>query len=449
MGNSVLSEEITPTLERLRGEKQSYLMWSKNNADIERIERFVIASDFLKAQKALDNNVEGSPEMEEEDEVANELSSKLTGEFEDSHSKLKKEEEKLSKQLVKVTSAWQNSEELTKKEESDLTEARALVSETKSIHSQKEQQIEQEAKTVDEIISAKVVAENNLEKLSSKFQNMSAGLSDAQGDEGMTLPDRIAKAHSDSKTAEAKVKQATMKINHLTKSITSVEKQMKKEQKSADTLNKRRQTSMTKSDTLRNQLSELNFNQNDYINLDQEKEQLTGSVDELNGIVETLNAKLGSRLASNYSDPVRGFDRSKVKGLVAKLIEVQNPIYATALEVVAGGKLYQVIVDEAITGKAILDRGKLKRRVTIIPLDKIQPRHVTTAACNKAAQVAQNLGTKAWPAIELVGFDEEVRCAIEYVFGTTIVADGAKAANQVCDTTRTRTVTLDGDVYDP
>jgi hypothetical protein len=35
----------------------------------------------------------------------------------------------------------------------------------------------------------------------------------------MTLPDQIAKAHSDSKTAEAKVKQATMKMNHLNKEL--------------------------------------------------------------------------------------------------------------------------------------------------------------------------------------------------------------------------------------
>jgi structural maintenance of chromosome 2 len=42
-----LSEEITPTLERLRGEKQNYLKWSKNSADIERIERFVIAAEFI------------------------------------------------------------------------------------------------------------------------------------------------------------------------------------------------------------------------------------------------------------------------------------------------------------------------------------------------------------------------------------------------------------------
>lgn len=235
--NSVLSEEITPTLERLRGEKQSYLKWSKNNADIERIERFVIASDFLRAQKALDSNVEGFSEMEakvaaleaeansyqkqfdERSEAAEKISSKLKGEFEHSHSKLKKEEEKLSKQLVKTTSAWQHSQQLTMKAESDLNEAREAVSEARAVLAEKEKEVENESNCVEDIITVNNDAQKELEQLTSDFQKMSAGLSMSEGDEGMTLPDQIAKAHSDSKTAEAKVKQATMKINHLNKEL--------------------------------------------------------------------------------------------------------------------------------------------------------------------------------------------------------------------------------------
>ena len=53
---NVLDEEITPTLEKLRGEKQGYLKWSKNNADIERIERFVVAYDYTQAKKTLDTS---------------------------------------------------------------------------------------------------------------------------------------------------------------------------------------------------------------------------------------------------------------------------------------------------------------------------------------------------------------------------------------------------------
>lgn len=47
-------------------------------------------------------------------------------------------------------------------------------------------------------------------------------------------------------------------------------------------------------------------------------------------------------------DPERGWDRSKVKGLLANLISVSDVSYATALEVVAGGRLYNIVVDTEV-----------------------------------------------------------------------------------------------------
>lgn len=41
-------------------------------------------------------------------------------------------------------------------------------------------------------------------------------------------------------------------------------------------------------------------------------------------------------------DPERGWDHNRVKGVVAKLVRVKDPTAATALEVAAGGRLYQV-----------------------------------------------------------------------------------------------------------
>ena len=235
--NSVLSEEITPTLERLRGEKQAYLKWSKNNADMERIERFVIASEFMQAQQALDSNVEGSADMEQqvqeleeqeqvfreeitlkEEEVA-ELSAKLKGEFEKSLAKAKAEEEKRSKELVKVTSSWQNSHKSTEKAEDELEAAKTTVEETKTAYSNKEKEVAGESERIDAEKKAAADAEAEYNRLTSDFQSMSAGLASSQGDAGLTLPDQIAKAHSDSKTAEAKVKQENMKIKHLTKEL--------------------------------------------------------------------------------------------------------------------------------------------------------------------------------------------------------------------------------------
>jgi structural maintenance of chromosome 2 len=228
-----------------------------------------------------------------------------------------------------------------------------------------------------------------------------------------------------------------------------VEKDLKKEEKSSDKLSKQRETSSTKIDNIKSEISSISFSPSEFDQLETEKVDLETTIGNTQDLVDTLTAQLKGRLSFAYSDPVKGFDRSKVKGIVANLIKVKNSEHATALEVVAGGKLFQVVVDEAITGKALLNRGNLKRRVTIIPLDKIKSKGITNAANNTARSMASRMETMASPAIELVGFDEEVRGALEYVFGSTLIVDGTEAANRICDATKTRTVTLDGDVYDP
>ena len=231
--------------------------------------------------------------------------------------------------------------------------------------------------------------------------------------------------------------------------LQSIKKEMDQESHSAATLAKKKEKAFAKVEDIKKKLDELAFPEEEYSKLEQEKGDLDSAVSELRDTVETLSAQLEGRLRFKYSDPVRGFDRSKVKGLVAKLLSVKKMEHATALEVVAGGKLYQVVVDEAITGKALLNNGKLERRVTIIPIDKIKSRRVPSATCDRANDIAAGMDSTSAPAIDLVEFDESVRTAMEYVFGSTLVVDGMKAANQICDATKTRTVTFDGDVYDP
>lgn len=59
-------------------------------------------------------------------------------------------------------------------------------------------------------------------------------------------------------------------------------------------------------------------------------------------MVDRLSAQVAGRLSFEYRDPERNFDRSRVKGLVAKLVQIKDPAHSTALEVAAGGRLYQV-----------------------------------------------------------------------------------------------------------
>lgn len=80
----------------------------------------------------------------------------------------------------------------------------------------------------------------------------------------------------------------------------------------------------------------------------------------------------------NYSAPYPNFDRSKVKGLVASLVSLPQKDYnkSTALEITAGGRLYNVVVENEKIGKDLLQNGQLRKRVTIIPLNKISARRL-------------------------------------------------------------------------
>jgi structural maintenance of chromosome 2 len=84
-----------------------------------------------------------------------------------------------------------------------------------------------------------------------------------------------------------------------------------------------------------------------------------------------------------YSDPVPNFDRRQVKGLVANLITIDESDYdkSTALEIAAGGRLYNVVVDNERVGSQLLSKGQLRKRVTLIPLNKISAFKASAQVC--------------------------------------------------------------------
>ena len=82
----------------------------------------------------------------------------------------------------------------------------------------------------------------------------------------------------------------------------------------------------------------------------------------------------GIRSSISTNTPPPGFDTRKVKGLVATLLALKPEDHgkSTALEIAAGGKLYNVVMEDERMGKDLLERGGIKKRVTLIPLNKIR-----------------------------------------------------------------------------
>jgi len=280
------------------------------------------------------------------------------------------------------------------------------------------------------------------------FHAVSAGLSSNEGGEDKTLADQIMTCKNEISSAETESKQAQMKLKHAQSELKKKQSELKNTEKSYKK-DKDVYDAIEKSKSkLEDEMKKLKYEEGKEEKLTAKRRELEAEVSALRTKVETLEAKFPN-LQFEYRDPEAGFNRSKVKGLVAQLIHVKDVSTATGLEVTAGGKLYNVVVDTEVTGKKLISNGKLKRRYTFIPLNKIASRTLSNDVVKRAEGLVGKDNVSL--ALSLVGYDEEVKAAMAYVFGTTFVCDGMDNAKKVTydPKVQARTVTLGGDLFDP
>ncbi|KAG7816405.1 hypothetical protein KL928_004961 [Ogataea angusta] len=145
-----------------------------------------------------------------------------------------------------------------------------------------------------------------------------------------------------------------------------------------------------------------------------------------------------------------GLDSTSVKGLVGELFTINelNNKFTTAIEVCAGGRLYNVIVDTEKSGSKLLDKGNLRRRVTIIPLNKITSKVINDTQLTVAKSLAPG---KVELALNLIEHDSEYTKAMQFIFGNRLICHDPETAKKVTfdPKVRTASITLDGDLYDP
>lgn len=280
------------------------------------------------------------------------------------------------------------------------------------------------------------------------IQTLTTGISAEEGHENgyMEQLQQFKNAANQASTAE---EQISLKIKHLRKELAEKEPQavkaLKESQGSVAALDIKR----SEINGLMMELSAFNWNPEKENELLQHRKQLIDTLDDLYDKQERLSRKL-SNLDFQYTSPTPEFDRSQVKGLVAELITLDKENFdaSTALEICAGGKLYNVVIENEKVGSQLLDKGRLRRRWTLIPLNKIQGFRVSAEKLAAAEKIAPG---KANLALNLIGYDEEVFAAMEWIFGSTFICEDAQTAKDVTfnKSIGIKSVTLDGDVYDP
>ncbi|XP_065833920.1 structural maintenance of chromosomes protein 2-like [Oscarella lobularis] len=463
----ILAEEITPTLEKLKEERASYLEFQNIGREIEHLNRLVVAYQYTKAEEIRKRSSGDTEEMmqqvkEWKDGIQqiNEQLDKLQEEIAELERKrdaetggsLKALEEKVDKEamiVVKCKASVDNLKDQLAAEQKKKTDLEKSAEDESTVLAGKETQLATFEETFSQLQEAGHKATEKVERMRKHFQAISAGLcSSSDTGEDQTFADQLITYQNQVSTAQTEIKQAQMRLSQaqdeLKKhgpSLKETERNYRQERKECDGL-------IEAANKLQMEISRLNFDESKKADLEKTRAVLDREVRQLQMQMNEMEQRFPS-LQFEYKDPQRGFDRSKVHGLVAKLVKVRKISTATSLEVAAGGKLYNVVVDSEVTGKQLLQKGELKRRYTIIPLNKIAASTIKPQTVQRAKQLVgeENVHT----ALSLIGYDRDVKAAMEYVFGQTFVCESLEMTKKVTFDPKisTRSVSLDGDLMDP
>ncbi|KAJ5087614.1 RecF/RecN/SMC [Penicillium angulare] len=464
----LLKEEIEPKLEKLRSEKRAFLDFQQTQNDLERLTRLVVAHDYVRGGERL--QVAGSDCDSKRDRVqaleenALKLKSEISHLEEDvkrvraardkelrkggKFQGLEDEVKSHSHELVRLTtvfdlknSSMDEEKEKRKTIQNSVSDMEKTLKEKKKVYDKLQAQYD--------AAKAELDAQNvEVEQKEELLQTLQTGVASKEGQES-GYQGQLQDARNRASNASTEQEQAKLKITHLEKRIKEEEPRAKKAKEQNQDLLKDLEGLKAQAKKLEAELTRLGFEPGREEQIYQEQSQLQRDIRELRQQADAFRRK-AANIDFNYSDPQPNFDRSKVKGLVAQLFTLnkdQVPA-ATALEICAGGRLYNVVVDSAETGTQLLQKGKLRKRVTIIPLNKIS---AFKASAEKIG-AAQNLAPgKVDLALSLIGYEEEVISAMNYVFGNTLICHDANTAKKVTfdPSVRMKSVTLEGDVYDP
>uniref|UniRef100_A0A4W6G6X4 Structural maintenance of chromosomes protein n=1 Tax=Lates calcarifer TaxID=8187 RepID=A0A4W6G6X4_LATCA len=444
-------------------ERSSYLEYQKLMREIQHLSRLYVAWLFVCAEETKvksaenlkvmqDNIAKMQATMAENESKVQELSAQIQElqkkKDQEVNGVLKSLEEALA-DVQRVDTKAQSALDLKKQNLKDeMKKKKELVKsmeEDKKMLTVKEKEVSKLAEQLKTLQEEGQKDSAALEAAEQHFKAVSAGLSTNEDGEEATLAGQMMACKNDMSKADTEAKQAQMTLKHAQTELKTKQAEVKKMDSGYKKDQDNFQAVRSSREKLEAELAKLNYEGNgkEESLLDQRR-QLSREVAKLKETYERLVSRFPN-LRFHYKDPERGWDHSKVKGLLANLITVRDVSYATALEVVAGGRLYNIVVDTEVTGKKLLEKGELQRRYTIIPLNKISAKTLNDKVVNTVGE------DNAHTALSLVGYESDLRKAMEYVFGSTLVCDTLDNAKKVAfdKQVMTKTVTLGGDIFDP
>ncbi|KAI8005897.1 Structural maintenance of chromosomes protein 2-2 [Camellia lanceoleosa] len=297
----------------------------------------------------------------------------------------------LSQDLVREVSVLKNQEETLNNEKENAEKIVRSIEELKKSIEEKAYAVKNAEDGAADLKKRLEQLDKSLEQHEKDYQGVLSGKS--SGSEEKCLEDQLGDAKVAVGSAETELKQLKTKISHSEKELKEKAHQLLSKREEAVAIENELNARTKDVENVKLALESLLYEDGQMEALQKDRATELELVQKLKDEIRILSAQLAN-VDFTYHDPVKNFDRTRVKGVVAKLIKVKDGSTMTALEVGKGN-----------------------------------------------AEVA----------LSLVGYDQELKSAMEYVFGSTFVCKTIDAAREVAFNREigTTSVTLEGDIFQP
>ncbi len=474
----IISEEITPQLEKLLKDKQNYLTWKSRENEISRISKIITAVEYYNISEknmnksALIESINKSNEINVlEINKMNLIIENLNKEMQNIENQSRKENDHMLHELENEYKQTSNEIKTFKLHEDNFKKSNfnslKEINKLENDNSQIQITVENMEKAMLDkenslaVLDKELELKNNLLKeYERSLENVKAGKMNQDG-EIFNMNKIINETKNNILKCSSEKNNLNNQIRILDEQRASKKAKLSDYKKSIDQMKKQAANADKQITQIKlelgidadNSLINLDENEANSINpqiIDTLKREISFNENELSKLDERQNdllRRFANRVELNYRDPEPNFDRRKVKGKVLRLFSITDEKYATALEQSAGARLYNVVTDNERTSSLLFSRKCFNSYVTTIPNSKIYFREIPTEVRKLVYEIA---GNDAKLAIELIKFDKELTPTMQFVFGSTYVCNSTEIAKKLTFNSRiaVRCVNLEGDIFE-
>lgn len=461
---TLLSEELTPQLEKLRKERAIYIEYQHVCSDVEYLTRIFYSHKYLLYKRALQSCTDNINKIEngitaDEQTIVNSQARILEIDAEviqmqkvideESGGELKKLETELEQLSVsdgKTLAEFGSTKDAINSAKRNLKLAEKSLRDDEIALRAKENEMASAGDTFQKLKADDEADRLAFERAEKKFEAVSSGLSTNEDGELASLEDQLMSARTKASEAGTTIKKCEME----TRQVTQMLKDKQNESQTSDSNYTRQKTQAKQMEAnIERMTAELGGIKYTAGSLQAVQERKFASETQVRDLQRQLGRMGTHRFDFQYSDPIPNFDRRRVFGRLCKLFGVKDSKNYLALQIVGGGALYQVACDTEETGQLIIERGNLAQRSTMIPLNKIQGRSIDPAAVQLAEKLVGR--ENVYTAISAITYEDRLDPIMRYAFGSTLICRDMDVATKVCYHPKiyTRCVTLGGDICDP